>query len=104
MPINMILLQMLELLMLNKFSHKKVPLDTNVYHKLDKKTITTRSTPMILLSHIFFCLIGVASDSYVVLDGSGLSRHDLISPQAEVETLIAMTTVKDAAIFRSMLP
>jgi len=48
--------------------------------------------------------LGVDPKSYVLVDGSGLSRHDLVSPQALVETLQAMAKTPNASIYRGSLP
>ena len=48
--------------------------------------------------------IGVDPATYKLVDGSGLSRKDLISPQALVQTLQGMTKSPYAAIFRASLP
>jgi D-alanyl-D-alanine carboxypeptidase/D-alanyl-D-alanine-endopeptidase (penicillin-binding protein 4) len=47
--------------------------------------------------------LGVEPQSYVLVDGSGLSRHNLISPQALVQTLRLMTQTPVAEIYRSSL-
>jgi D-alanyl-D-alanine carboxypeptidase/D-alanyl-D-alanine-endopeptidase (penicillin-binding protein 4) len=48
--------------------------------------------------------IGVNPDSYLLRDGSGLSRHNLVSPEALVQTLIAMARSPSAAEYRDSLP
>jgi D-alanyl-D-alanine carboxypeptidase/D-alanyl-D-alanine-endopeptidase (penicillin-binding protein 4) len=48
--------------------------------------------------------LGVEVGSYVVVDGSGLSRKNLITPQALVQTLKAMTKSPQAEVFRASLP
>ncbi|NJM23147.1 MAG: D-alanyl-D-alanine carboxypeptidase/D-alanyl-D-alanine-endopeptidase [Richelia sp. RM1_1_1] len=48
--------------------------------------------------------IGVDPTSYKVVDGSGLSRKDLISPQALVQTLQGMAKSPYAAVYRASLP
>jgi serine-type D-Ala-D-Ala carboxypeptidase/endopeptidase (penicillin-binding protein 4) len=47
--------------------------------------------------------LGVDPSSYHLVDGSGLSRHNLISPQAIVQTLQTMTQSPNAAIYRNSL-
>ncbi len=42
--------------------------------------------------------------SYALVDGSGLSRKDLVSPEALVETLQAMAKSSQASVFRGSLP
>jgi serine-type D-Ala-D-Ala carboxypeptidase/endopeptidase (penicillin-binding protein 4) len=48
--------------------------------------------------------LGVDPASYVLADGSGLSRHNLVSPQALVQMLQAMARSPQANIFRASLP
>ncbi|MDH6060959.1 D-alanyl-D-alanine carboxypeptidase/D-alanyl-D-alanine-endopeptidase [Chrysosporum bergii ANA360D] len=48
--------------------------------------------------------LGVDPSSYILVDGSGLSRKNLISPQALVQTLAAMAKSPQAEIFRASLP
>jgi serine-type D-Ala-D-Ala carboxypeptidase/endopeptidase (penicillin-binding protein 4) len=48
--------------------------------------------------------LGVEPTSYVLADGSGLSRKNLISPQALVQTLQAMAQSSQAEVFRASLP
>ncbi|MEM9486147.1 MAG: D-alanyl-D-alanine carboxypeptidase/D-alanyl-D-alanine-endopeptidase [Cyanobacteria bacterium P01_F01_bin.116] len=47
--------------------------------------------------------IGVAPDLYKIVDGSGLSRHNLATPQAFVDTLQAMERSPHAATYRNSL-
>ncbi|HEY9639668.1 MAG TPA: D-alanyl-D-alanine carboxypeptidase/D-alanyl-D-alanine-endopeptidase, partial [Coleofasciculaceae cyanobacterium] len=47
--------------------------------------------------------LGIPSNGYVLADGSGLSRHDLVSPTAFVETLQAMARSPYALIYRNSL-
>ncbi len=49
-------------------------------------------------------ILGVDPNSYVVADGSGLSRHNLVSPKAIAQTLTAMASPQYAAIYRASLP
>jgi serine-type D-Ala-D-Ala carboxypeptidase/endopeptidase (penicillin-binding protein 4) len=46
----------------------------------------------------------VSSDSYRLVDGSGLSRHNLVSPEALVQTLQAMAIAPEAKVYRASLP
>jgi len=48
--------------------------------------------------------LGVDPTSYVLTDGSGLSRHNLVSPEALVQTLRAMAQSPEAAFYRASLP
>jgi D-alanyl-D-alanine carboxypeptidase/D-alanyl-D-alanine-endopeptidase (penicillin-binding protein 4) len=48
--------------------------------------------------------LGVNPNSYILADGSGLSRHNLISPEALVQTLKLMANSSDASIYRASLP
>ena len=47
--------------------------------------------------------IGVDPESYALADGSGLSRHNLATPTALVNTLQAMAGGPDASIYRASL-
>jgi D-alanyl-D-alanine carboxypeptidase/D-alanyl-D-alanine-endopeptidase (penicillin-binding protein 4) len=47
--------------------------------------------------------LGVHPDGYHLVDGSGLSRRDLISPDALVETLQAMARSPNASTYRASL-
>ncbi|MBD2608453.1 D-alanyl-D-alanine carboxypeptidase/D-alanyl-D-alanine-endopeptidase [Scytonema hofmannii FACHB-248] len=48
--------------------------------------------------------LGVNPTGYVLVDGSGLSRHDLISPEALVQVLQAMAKTPAASVYRASLP
>jgi|GEM_PF-1175142 len=48
--------------------------------------------------------LGVNPASFTQADGSGLSRRNLATPTALVQTLKAMTTTPDAKLFRETLP
>jgi serine-type D-Ala-D-Ala carboxypeptidase/endopeptidase (penicillin-binding protein 4) len=48
--------------------------------------------------------LGVNPNSYILADGSGLSRHNLISPEALVQTLRLMANSPAASIYRASLP
>lgn len=47
--------------------------------------------------------LGVDPDSYILQDGSGLSRQNLVSPEALVQTLRLMAKTPDAEIYRESL-
>ena len=48
--------------------------------------------------------LGVNPNSYILADGSGLSRHNLISPEDLVQTLRFMANTPAASIYRQSLP
>lgn len=48
--------------------------------------------------------LGVNPESYVLVDGSGLSRHNLLSPDAIAQTLQLMTQTPHAQVYRASLP
>lgn len=48
--------------------------------------------------------LGVDPTGYVLADGSGLSRHNLVSPQAIAQTLKAMANSPLADVYRASLP
>ncbi|NJK30862.1 MAG: D-alanyl-D-alanine carboxypeptidase/D-alanyl-D-alanine-endopeptidase [Acaryochloris sp. SU_5_25] len=48
--------------------------------------------------------LGVEATTYALADGSGLSRHNLISPSALVQTFQAMLRSPHSAIFQASLP
>jgi len=48
--------------------------------------------------------LGVNPESYVLVDGSGLSRRNLVSPDAIVQTLKLMAQTPQAAAYRDSLP
>lgn len=48
--------------------------------------------------------LGVDPTSYVMADGSGLSRHNLVSPEAIAQTLKAMARLPIAPIYHTSLP
>ncbi len=48
--------------------------------------------------------LGVDPESYVMVDGSGLSRQNLVSPDAIVQTLKLMAQTPQAAVYRASLP
>lgn len=48
--------------------------------------------------------LGVDPQGYAIEDGSGLSRHNLVSPEALVQLLKGMAQSPEADIFRASLP
>ncbi len=48
--------------------------------------------------------LGVDPKSYVLADGSGLSRHNLVSPEAIAQTLKLMAQTPQATVYRASLP
>ena len=48
--------------------------------------------------------LGVDPESYVLADGSGLSRQNLVSPKAIAQTLKLIAQTKEAAVYRASLP
>ncbi|MGJ3252817.1 MAG: D-alanyl-D-alanine carboxypeptidase/D-alanyl-D-alanine endopeptidase [Elainellaceae cyanobacterium] len=57
----------------------------------------------IALAQATLTQLGVDPTSYVMADGSGLSRHNLASPEALVQTLQAMARSPHAQIYRNSL-
>jgi D-alanyl-D-alanine carboxypeptidase/D-alanyl-D-alanine-endopeptidase (penicillin-binding protein 4) len=48
--------------------------------------------------------LGVDPETYVLVDGSGLSRHNLVSPEAIAQTLQLMAQTPQARVYRASLP
>lgn len=48
--------------------------------------------------------LGVNPTGYALVDGSGLSRHNLVSPEALVQVLQAMAKTPTASVYRASLP
>jgi D-alanyl-D-alanine carboxypeptidase/D-alanyl-D-alanine-endopeptidase (penicillin-binding protein 4) len=48
--------------------------------------------------------LGVDPANYILVDGSGLSRRDLVTPEAFVQTLRGMAKTPTASIYRASLP
>lgn len=48
--------------------------------------------------------LGVDPESYIIVDGSGLSRHNLVSPKAIAQTLQLMAKTPQARVYRDSLP
>ena len=47
--------------------------------------------------------LGVDPTGYILADGSGLSRHNLVSPEALIQTLKAMAKSPEASVYRASL-
>ncbi|MDJ0712961.1 MAG: D-alanyl-D-alanine carboxypeptidase/D-alanyl-D-alanine-endopeptidase [Prochloraceae cyanobacterium] len=48
--------------------------------------------------------LGVDPNSYTLVDASGLSRQNLVSPEAIVQTLQLMASIPEARVYRDSLP
>jgi serine-type D-Ala-D-Ala carboxypeptidase/endopeptidase (penicillin-binding protein 4) len=48
--------------------------------------------------------LGVEPANYILVDGSGLSRRNLVTPEAFVQTLRAIARTSTAYIYRTSLP
>lgn len=73
----------------------------NLYAEAILRAIaTTRDTGLEVVSNTLTTL-GIDPHTYVLADGSGLSRHNLISPEALVQTLRVMAS---SQVYRSSLP
>lgn len=70
------------------------------------QTATTDATADVGLRVVKTTLTGLGVDpsSYIIVDGSGLSRHNLLSPEAITSTLRAMAKLPSAAVYRASLP
>ncbi|NET90112.1 MAG: D-alanyl-D-alanine carboxypeptidase/D-alanyl-D-alanine-endopeptidase [Kamptonema sp. SIO1D9] len=77
----------------------------NLYADAILKTLgaTSGVSSLIVLKQTLTRL-GVNPESYLLIDGSGLSRHNLVSPEAVVQTLKLISKTKDAEIYRKSLP
>jgi D-alanyl-D-alanine carboxypeptidase/D-alanyl-D-alanine-endopeptidase (penicillin-binding protein 4) len=71
--------------------------------KTDEKNQNTANLGLQILKESLTQL-GVKPNSYVLVDGSGLSRRNLISPEALVATLQGMAKTPQASIYRASLP
>ncbi|WP_445310532.1 D-alanyl-D-alanine carboxypeptidase/D-alanyl-D-alanine endopeptidase [Microcoleus vaginatus] len=72
----------------------------------DKMPLQQEDTGVMGLKELKTALtqLGVNPNSYILADGSGLSRHNLISPEALVQTLRFMANSPAASIYRQSLP
>lgn len=69
-----------------------------------EKTGATTTEAALQFAQDFFKSIGIAEGDVVLFDGSGLSRRNLVTPQAEVKLLQYVAQQPWAAAFRSTLP
>ncbi len=74
--------------------------------RLGKLTTPTDTTVQMGLGVVRASLtqMGVDPSSYVLVDGSGLSRHNLVSPEAIAQTLRAMASSPLFSVYRASLP
>jgi len=70
------------------------------------RTVSTDSTAKKGLNLVKATLteLGIDPESYVLVDGSGLSRQNLVSPEAIAQTLKLMAQTPQAAAYRASLP
>ncbi|MEC4986654.1 MAG: D-alanyl-D-alanine carboxypeptidase/D-alanyl-D-alanine-endopeptidase [Oscillatoria sp. PMC 1068.18] len=77
----------------------------NLYADALLKTLGANSgTNSLVTLQQILTRLGVDPESYNLSDGSGLSRHNLVSPEAVVQTLRLMSKTKDGVIYRESLP
>jgi D-alanyl-D-alanine carboxypeptidase/D-alanyl-D-alanine-endopeptidase (penicillin-binding protein 4) len=84
----------------------------NLYAEALLRTLAANSnTPVITSTEMGLSIVketltrlGVDPAGYVLVDGSGLSRHNLVSPEVIVQTLKAMAKSPVAAVYRGSLP
>lgn len=88
----------------------------NLYAEVLLRTLGVSATPALAIASdstaelglqqvkVVLTKLGVNPDSYVLADGSGLSRHNLVSPEAIAQTLHAMAKSPVASIYRASLP
>lgn len=74
--------------------------------ELGKMTTSTDATAQLGIDVIKSTLteLGVDPSGYILADGSGLSRHNLVSPEALVQTLKVMARSSQANVYRASLP
>lgn len=74
--------------------------------RLGKFTTPTDTTLQMGLDVVKATLtqMGVDPSGYVLVDGSGLSRHNLVSPEAIAQTLRAMASSPRSSVYRASLP
>ncbi|MEM9264420.1 MAG: D-alanyl-D-alanine carboxypeptidase/D-alanyl-D-alanine-endopeptidase [Cyanobacteria bacterium P01_F01_bin.13] len=80
----------------------------NIYAEAMLKSLGAKDTENATVSGIkavetILQRIGVSPDLYEIVDGSGLSRHNLATPQAFVDTLQAMVRSRHASTYRNSL-
>ena len=78
----------------------------NLYAEALLHTLGTESTADSGLAALQQSLtaLGVNPETYLLADGSGLSRHNKVSPEALVQTLKLMAQAPEAEIYRASLP
>jgi len=77
----------------------------NLYAEALFNTLGTQSTDSeaVTLQQSLTAL-GVDPEAYFITDGSGLSRHNRVSPEALVQTLKLMAQTPEAEVYRASLP
>jgi D-alanyl-D-alanine carboxypeptidase/D-alanyl-D-alanine-endopeptidase (penicillin-binding protein 4) len=78
----------------------------NLYAESLLKTIglTTKSFNNLEVLKQKLTELGVNPESYLLVDGSGLSRQNLVSPSAIVQTLMQISKRPESTIYRQSLP
>lgn len=71
---------------------------------IQSPTAINSSTAGLAVVKTSLARLGVNPQGYILADGSGLSRHNLVSPAVLVQTLSAIAQTPQAAAFRASLP